>query len=219
MSCLPGMPGFVGSTPAYAFHNTPFFSTTNTDQYTDSNVSLGPPRQDRRVIVAIAAASGSSARTILSVTVGGIPLDEDRFSRNTGNSENGHVAIYSGIIPNAASADVVVTWSAAMLSTMFGVYTAVGMINNALFHSDSGGSSAQPFAINVPAKGFVVGCGIHITSGSPSWSGISQNGVTGSEADRRHSIASLGPLNAETGRSISAGAGGTPSRFAVASYG
>lgn len=211
------MPIFTPVTPSFRLVST-FWSDSNLTTYTDSSVSFGPAVASKKIIVTVAGNSGSSERLMSSITVGGNALSEDFFSRNIGNSRNGHVAIYSATLPSLTSGNVVVTWTGSMLNTLIGTYMATNLKSNALFDSDGGSSSSMD--LDIPQQGVAVGCLAYVTGPSSAvWTGLTEDDDRTTSEGEGISVASAGILVAQAGRIISASSGSNPSRYACASYG
>lgn len=199
-----------------------YFSDSNNNVYVRAALGLGDAVASRLIIVAIAGNSGSSSRTISSVTVGGNALNEDVFYSNSGNSRNGHVGIYSASLPSGSSGDVVVTWSGTMLNTMIGIYRAAYLASNSMFDFDpaSDGDGQSSMSLNIPEDGVAVGCAAMVTGpSSATWSGLTEDDDRATGEGESLSVASAGILSAETGRAITVSTGSDPSRYVCASYG
>jgi hypothetical protein len=106
-----------------------------------------------------------------------------------------------------------------MLNTAFATYRAVNLKNNALFDFYTDGASSS--SINIPPKGFAVGCAAHVSGGPPlAWTGLIEDIEHTTQYGEVLSVASQGILPAQTGRFIQVSpGGGGPSRHAFASYG
>lgn len=127
-------------------------------------------KTDRVAVAVISATASSSARTISSVTIGGVTATQvaAKVGQNIGNATGSHVYIYQAVIGTATNVDVVVTFGGTMNCAAATVYTYEGGLcssaNNRLMVYDYDVSEnttfgASPAGINilVPANGIVIG--------------------------------------------------------------
>lgn len=89
--------------------------------YTFATQNLGTASSDR-VIFAVVSGRQSSARTISSVTIGGVTATE---VGTRGSSQN-PLGIWSAAVPSGTTGDVVVTFSGAMLRARIILWSVTG---------------------------------------------------------------------------------------------
>jgi hypothetical protein len=197
-------------------------STSELATYTFSAQNLGAEHAKRKIILAIAAISGATSRTLNSVTIGGVAASVALFRANSGNSRNGHVAIAVADVPVGATGDVVVTWSGTMFDTMIGVYRAL-KFNSSTPHDitpDADNDNENSMSVNVPDQGCVVAARALVAATSGTWTGVTEDADQATGDGDSFSVAGQGLLAAQTGRSVvSSHGGGSPSRFCCASFG
>lgn len=149
---------------------------TGQTTYTFSGQSLGAAASDRHIIVEINARSGG-ARTLDSVTIGGVSAT---INVNIVNSAGGNTtlsAISIANVPTGTTGDIVAVFSAAMARCGYGAYRATDLASSTPDDTGSSTANAPTTTLNVPADGFAVG-GIYAVTGSDgsiSWSGLGEN--------------------------------------------
>lgn len=198
------------------------FSTSELAAYTFAAQNLGAEHARRKIILAIAAISGATSRTLSSVTIGGVLATIVATRINSGNSRNGHTAIAIANVPAGATGDVVVTWSGTMLNTMIGVYRAL-KFNSSIPHAVAPAvddDNQNSMTLNLPDQGCIVAARALITGTSGTWTGVTEDADQATGDGDSLSVAGQGLLAAQTGRGVvSSHGGGSSSRFCCASFG
>jgi hypothetical protein len=101
-------------------------STTDLTTYTFSGMDFGDANADRKIIVCIQG-HANSARSISSVTIGGVTATE--LVSQADASVGGHrAAIYGAAVPTGTSGNVVVTFSGSMLRASAHTYRKLGSL-------------------------------------------------------------------------------------------
>lgn len=127
-------------------------SPTNQSAYTFSSVNLGTATSDRVIIVSTTGrADDGTARTLSSMTIGGVSATINVQSENSGNV----AAIACASVPTGTTGDVVVTFSGTMGDAKIATYRATNISTTA---TDTGSSSANPLTdtLNISATGFAL---------------------------------------------------------------
>lgn len=150
-------------------------STADLTTYTFSGENLGTAAADRYIIVVVKSRdSGSGAKSISSVTIGGVTASIIiQKQNNASNSSLAGIAIAA--VPTGTTGDVVVTFSEGMLRCAIGLYRATGITP---IPADFGSSTATnpTYAIDVPAGGFAIGgvANSNGNDGSAVWTGLTE---------------------------------------------
>lgn len=93
---------------------------------TFSGVSLGAAASDRTIVI-VGGGADADARTLLSVTVGGVTASVDvAVTIAAGTDKFAFVA--HAAVPTGTTGDVVVTWSGLVAMTYITVYRVVGVV-------------------------------------------------------------------------------------------
>lgn len=149
-------------------------STADATIYTFSDVSLGPPHNDRVVVVGISVRAGT-APAISSVTIGGVSASSVVQVASSAGSLS-RTALFAAIVPNGIVGDVVVTISTASVRCGIGAWSLYGMSATA---SDTGTSTADPATatLTVPVGGACIGYGFaaHNAALTATWTGVSED--------------------------------------------
>ena len=173
--------------------------TSNLTTYTFSSLSLGTVATDRHIVIAGAARS-SVARTLDSITVGGVTATQNAL-RDTSNSK---AFLYIAAVPTGSTGDVVVSFSGGMLRCGVGLYRLDDLVS-ATAH-DSGTSSADPttFDLDIPVNGAAIGVSANFASGgTASWTGVTEDfDVDMEPTDNRFSAGHVDLPVGETDRTI-----------------
>lgn len=207
------IPIFTPPTPSFNLLSN-YWETANQSSYTDSSVNLGIEASGRFIVVAVSYLSGSNSRAITGITVGGSSLTEDIQNRNSGNSTNPCVAMFSGVISTGTSGDVVITLAGTVNNMMMSTYSAYNLVNNAVYDTDTASGGTSTMSINIPTKGIALGAGGGNSAvSSCTWVGLDEDNDQDDGGGYR-STASAGPLLAETGRAIEP----TPSTGSIGKY-
>jgi hypothetical protein len=141
-------------------------SATDLTTYTFSTLSLGAVAGDRYIIVGVAGAVGA-ARTISSVTVGGVGATAVAYNQTPTYAKS---AIYIAAVPTGTTGDVVVVWSAGMADCGVTLYRATGINPTAVDTLSTGANVATSTtgSIDSVAGGVIVG-NVAFTDASASY--------------------------------------------------
>lgn len=131
-------------------------NTTQTT-YTFSTRAIGSAALNRAVIVGVGGLNVTAGRTISSLTVGGASATSINFQQTSAGGVFVDVGLYALRVDSGTTATVVITWSAAQVRTMIGVWAAYGV--DSLTASATAQSSANPMSasLSIPAGGIGVG--------------------------------------------------------------
>ncbi len=137
-----------------------------------TGVAIGTPAPDR-LVVAVVLGRDSSARTISSVTIGGVAAT----AAVTSPSQNNPTGIYYARVPAGATADIVVTFSAATTRMAVAVYTLTGYRNAApaAVDQDYGSGTTLSVALARPRDAVVIAGSITSSAGTFAWSGVTED--------------------------------------------
>jgi len=222
------VPAVSGSAVAVSYLTT---ASDTSDQTTYNGVSFqgltfGAADAARYIVVGIGARA-NSARSISSVTIGGVAATHVCTANDT--SAGADIAsLYIAAVPTGTTGDVVVTFSGAMLRCQIGLWRMTGISSatpNATMTDNTISAGVLTGTINCPANGAIIGAAWGAGSGSQTatWAGITevydgQPETTSNNATGAHATF----FAAQTGLTVSATIGGTsPSSggLAVASWG
>lgn len=139
----------------FTYRGTSTFGAGATATYT--NFSIGTASSDRVVFVAAWMLS-ATARSISSITIGGVTATlvvGDTATRNQ------NVVLYRATVPTGTTATIVVTWSGSANNSGIDVWTASGVGTITTFSSNRADSNAttQSVTINTPSNGFSIASG------------------------------------------------------------
>jgi len=156
----------------------------NRTVYTFSSVSFGDASSGR-VIVVNAGAGTSSARTISSVTIGGVTATQ---AAQAAMSESCNGTFYA-VVSTGTSGDIVVTYSGSCNRSGIGVWGLAGAAATA--HDTVSDSASNPIALplSIPASGAAIG-GCYTNGATHSWANLTENFEQNPEASHLHSGAS-----------------------------
>lgn len=219
MSMLHAVAGLMPKTPpAPALPSKEFQATTiqgASTIYTFSTQALGSASATRRVIVGIGLIA-TAARTISSVTIGGVSATEVDTAADSNNFAY-RTSMYIADVPTGATGDVVVTASGACLGCSLSVWAAYDLTSGTKVDSDKAQSFTSP--INVPsvstsADGIAVGMATYLRETGTAafgWTNLTER----SDTQATVSGSSYGASAADAGTSGSGIAasitmGGTP---------
>ena len=192
-------------------------STSSAAVHTFSGQSLGAADSSRIIAVAVgmgdnASSTGSSPRTINSVTVGGSTLTKRIGSQAIYASQEGFNAeIWSAAIATGTTADVVVTMSGTIGTSRgvaISVHQMVGSVAVAPSTTASDSDNANTtdpltLSLNTEDGGYVIGCGVSfkVAPNTATWSGLTEltDAMTGNVAQ---TAANYSPTSNESPRTI-----------------
>lgn len=170
------------------------------------SMAIGAPHARRIVVVAIGARM-TTANTISSVTIAGIPatLVEGTVAQN-GGTNGANSAIYQASVPTGTTADIVVTYGAATSRTGIAVYRLV-TINVTATSADQRqtGTTVNGSLTVVQGGAGLVFTYLTSSSAAVTWSGATQDYTAVSGGSSRVSSASVLATSAAINNGVSAG--------------
>lgn len=180
---------------------------SNASTYTFSSQALGTAAADRVIVVGL---FGDTARTVSSVTIGGVSASRVKRQLNTGN----FVELWQAAVPTGTTGDVVITFSGACSRSGVGVWALYGA--NPTAH-DTGASSANPGTdtLDVPALGVAIAYSAGSSIASWSWTGLTEKFDELLETDTYHAGASDAFSGTQTGMTVTATANTAPTQPAL----
>ncbi len=175
--------------------------TSGGNPITYSAVGIGTAAADRIVIVGVV----SEDANLTSATIGGVNATIVAAAPSFNNSR---ISVIAAVVPTGTTADIVLTFNIATLSTGIGVYTDNGV---SLTPYDTGigtGSGSSPTfstTVNVPASGFVLSTGFvnNDSATTYTWTGITKKYEANVRANARQSGGFSTP-SAQSGYAVSA---------------
>ena len=197
-------------------------SDTDLTTYTFSTKALGAAATDRRII-AVIAARANAARSISSVTIGGISATALATANATGSGAD-ICAVYQAAVPTGTTGDVVVTFDNTMLRAFVTVLRVIGWPSGTATASSTDLTlSAQDLnaSISCVARGAIVGGIIYLNTlsgATTTWTNLTESSDLQSvEATNNCSSAAFNNFAAaQSSLSITATGTGTGSAGAMA---
>ncbi len=191
-------------------------SVTDLTTYTFSSQNFGTPdgTATRHIVVAIGSRA-NAARSISSVTIGGVAATAVITANDTVGGAD-IAAIYIAAVPTGRTGDVVVVFSAAMLRCAITIYRVTNI--DSITASDTGSdivdaSNVFSDTINIPANGIGIAACWHNTSAgnaTATWAGLAEDvEVAPESATNSLSSACDNFVAAQTGLTVSMTSGGT----------
>lgn len=121
---------------------------------TYTNYSIGPASSDRVVFVS-AWGLGATARTLSSITIGGVTATKITGSST---SQGQNLQLYRATVPTGTTATIVVTWSGSYSNSGIDVWTAsnLGTITTHSSNFTNVTANTQSVTINTPNRGFSI---------------------------------------------------------------
>jgi len=173
------------------------FRTNRTDAsdgpgYTYTSVDIGQADASRRVIVG-ATGQGAAARTIQSITVGGVAATEVVYVAGSTRS----AAIWVAHVPVGATTDIEVVWNQSPARCSIGVWTATGLTSSAAIDTDSGTGNPASATLDTAPGGFAIAMYGNANAGTVAWTNATERfdasveGDTSSGADAATSGSNL----------------------------
>ena len=142
----------VASAPATVSYTDNPVSTADLTTYTFSSAALGTAAADRIIVVSVTTkASGGAARTVSSLTIGGVSGTE--IAALTTGGVN--IAMWYAAVPTGTTGDIVVTWSGACQECGCGVWAVYGAASSPTDFDSAYNGDATTVAntITIPAGG------------------------------------------------------------------
>lgn len=146
--------------------------------YTFASQNLGAADPNRWIVVCVGGAH-SAARSISSVTVGGVSAT--KIVQAEGSTLYRHTSIWVAPVPTGTTGDIVVTWSGAIGRCGYSAYRLItGTAPTTAFNTQTDlslTSSDLSVSINRPAGGVIVASTINISSTATSitWAGTTED--------------------------------------------
>lgn len=176
-------------------------SSADQTSYTFSGVSLGDPRADRYIIVAVIGRQTTTASQINGVSIGGVAAT--LLSRNTGATSP--VAFFGLLVPAGASATIVVTANNTQARLGIGVWAVRNNQRAIPFQSYFGINETASLTISgsvaAPGTGghvLAIGTKSSSVAQSASWTGgtsrfntLAEQHFTGADTPTNGSLADL----------------------------
>lgn len=189
------------STPISITYGTEAGSASNRTTYTFAAASIGAASADRVVIVAAGGSSGS-ARTISSVTIGGVTANV-AVTQGSTTSVGGRVGLYYLAVPSGTTADIVVTFSGLMGNCRIATFAMTGHASGAPAATGADGSGTTTFNPNCNVvTGDVLICA-SLSDGTPcAWTNATEQSDATNEINL--STAKYTATSSETPRTITA---------------
>lgn len=168
--------GAGGGAPAVAYVSS-YSNAANQTAYTFTACDLGAADTTREVFVVIAAYQGGTARTLSSVTIGGVAATlETTFTNGTAQL----LALARAAVPSGATGDVVATFSGAVQNCNVAVYRAVNRATAGTGATDT--SSATGSAASLAVTGVDVVAGGFVLTAATWFSTVTAPAVSGLSA-------------------------------------
>lgn len=165
---LPAILTYVGSNA----------STANATSHTFTSESIGTAATDRYIIIGVTAENNLGARTISSVTVGGVSATQVVFREHSTGSFWTQAAIYIVPYPTGTTATIVVNWSASNNMCGIGVWNATQLQSATATNTNSNTSDPLTATLNVAPGGIAIGCAAAFPSGATpityTWTNMSE---------------------------------------------
>lgn len=191
---------------------------------TDSSIAIGTASATRKVVVGAACVgSAASARSVSSMTIGGVSATYVIGQSDALGSQQYRVEIWQATVPTGTTGDIVTTWNANVAQHGIGVYAIYDAASAA---HDTGGSTASPMSdtLNIPANGVAVGVAGSNGGATFTWTNLTEaydaEMKTTGGTNQNHTGAYAAFATLQTGLAITcAETTGTARRMAIASWG
>ena len=169
--------------------------------YTFSDAAIGAATGDREIVVGVLGIGNN--RVLNAVAIGGVTATLHRNFTSSGN----RLAICSANVPTGTTGDIVVTFNGAVAACSVAVFRMVNH-TSAVPHDTrlNGTAFVDPLAVNidVPEDGVVVSAAWGFSwNAEVTWAGVNEDHDLNLDFNRRDTAAHIGPLAAETGRTVS----------------
>jgi hypothetical protein len=191
-------------------------TATNTSSGTSfdfTSQAIGTAAAGRVVIVGIV----NDSQTVSSVSIGGVSASLVKRQRD-GTSANAE--LWSAVVATGTTATISIAFAGTTERPGIGVWAIYGASSSPSATAGASGN-APSTTISVPAGGFAVGCIMHNTGGSStfSWSGLTENYDAVIASSNSHSGASSLFTAAQAPLSVTCTqSGGTNNAMALAAF-
>lgn len=147
--------------------------------FTHTAMAIGAATSQRYVVVGSAARAAAS-RTITGITIAGTSAAQVVQLDNVGSV----AGLFILAVPEGTTADIVVTWSAAVLRNAIVVWTVYG-INRTAFGTATSTATTATLDVNTRANGVIFAVGYANSSGSTT-AGVTEDidATTGAAGNR-----------------------------------
>jgi hypothetical protein len=201
---LAGIPGFVGGSKAFSYQEL----KTDGDSlsaYTFAAANLGTAEVGRVIIVSITA-NGNAAKTISSVTIGGVSASI-LVQQSNGFWAGG---IAAAVVPTGTTGDIVVNLSNTAGAATVGVYRATGLASVTPIDTDSN-TTFSGLTLTAEGGGFLIALTTHSGSGGTiTWANANEDFDT-TVADSANRLSGASIATTSTSITVTPTAAGTPS--------
>lgn len=168
--------GAGGGAPAVGFVSS-YSNAANQTAYTFTACDLGAVDTTREIFVVISAYQGGTARTLSSVTIGGVAATlETTFTNGTAQL----LALARAAVPSGATGDVVATFSGAVQNCNVALYRTVNRVSAGAGATDT--SSKTGTAATIGVTGVDVNAGGFVLTAVTWFSTVSAPSVSGLSA-------------------------------------
>lgn len=147
------------------------YNPADQTSYSFASQSFGVAADNRHVVVCVGGLAGAGARSVSSMTIGGVAATKVvEIALNAVAC-----AIYIANVPTGTTGTVSVTFNAPMVRAAIAVYRVV-FIGSAVAH-DTATNVGDPASVNidVPAGGVGIGFSINANITSVIWSGLTED--------------------------------------------
>jgi hypothetical protein len=184
-----------------------------------TGVNFGTAATGRVIVVGIGGITGAGVPNIAGVTLGGVTATMQ--ARIQSPSTSNGIEIWTATVNTGTTGDITLSWSSQVNYRVVGVWSVYSAnptpyaTNTSSGDSGSGDPSAT---ISVPAGGCIIGALTAQTSGSISWTNLTEKYQDKLDASSTYTGASDIFSTTQTNRTISATVNGGPSAFALISF-
>ncbi|MPY72880.1 MAG: hypothetical protein GEU87_01335 [Alphaproteobacteria bacterium] len=145
--------------------------------YTFAAKAIGAADAGRVVAVSIHGRTGTSGKTILSVTIGGVAATQRVFAEGGPGTVRNQCAVWTANVPTGTTADVVVTWSAEVVTCAITVYRLEISSETPTDTATDILDTAEVLTLNldVAAGGIIIAAATNgVAASSATWAGITE---------------------------------------------
>lgn len=187
--------------------------------YTFSSQNLGAADPNRWIVVCVGGTT-NTARSISSVTVGGVSAT--KIAQAEGSTVYRHISIWVAPVPTGTTGDIVVTWSGSLARCGYSAYRLItGVAPTAAYDVQTDltlTSSDLSVSIGRPSGGVVVASTINAASGATgvTWAGTTEDyDATWSAETTLQGISSSSIASGSSPLTVTATIAGTPTANSV----
>lgn len=156
----------TASTVAIAYQTTSGDNTTQAT-YTFASQPFGTASSNRYVLIGIGARA-AAARTLNSVTIGGVTATQIRNDRNTAGGNTTVTAWFIAAVPSGSTGTVVVTFSNSMARCGIAVFSLTGLLSTTEVSGATDGTTPYDGTLSVLSGGAVLGL-LYVDVATASW--------------------------------------------------